>query len=285
VIEEFIRSHEPIIRLAAFAGVFAAVALAEWRSPRRALALSRLRRWAANLGILAVDIVVLRLVFPAAAVGLAVLAAERGWGLFNNVGVPGWAALVLSVAALDFVIYLQHVMFHAVPVLWRLHRVHHADTDFDLTTGLRFHPIEIVLSMLIKFAAVVVLGPPALAVIVFEVLLNATAVFNHGNLRLPAAVDRVLRLLVVTPDMHRVHHSVHAHETNSNFGFSIPWWDRLFGTYQAQPDDGHVAMSIGLDRFREEKWSASLPALLVLPFVGGVGAYPINRREWTKDTD
>jgi sterol desaturase/sphingolipid hydroxylase (fatty acid hydroxylase superfamily) len=280
VVEEFIRSHEAAIRLAAFAGVFGAVALGEWRFPRRALTVSKLRRWVANLGILAIDILAVRLIFPAAAVGLALLAEQRDWGLFNNVDIPAWVAVVLSVAALDFVIYLQHVMFHAVPALWRLHRVHHADLDFDLTTGLRFHPIEIVLSMLIKFAAVVVLGPPALAVIIFEVLLNATAVFNHANLRLPVGLDRVLRLFVVTPDMHRVHHSVNAHETNSNFGFSIPWWDRLFGTYKAQPDDGHVSMTIGLDKLRDTKWSASLPALLVLPFVGRVGAYPINRRSW-----
>ena len=185
---------------------------------------------------------------------------------------------MLSVLALDLAIYLQHLMFHAVPLFWRLHRVHHADLDFDVTTGARFHPVEIVLSMLIKFAVILALGPPALAVLLFEVLLNATSMFNHGNVRLPARVDRVLRWLVVTPDMHRVHHSVDPRETNSNFGFNVPWWDRLFGTYRAQPQAGHDAMTIGIEQFRvpRELW---LDRMLLQPFRADTSGYAIGRRE------
>ena len=220
--------------------------------------------------------VVLRLLFPAAALGMAWYAQEHGWGLFNAVQVPAALAVAATVVALDFLIYLQHVMFHAVPALWRLHRMHHADLDFDVTTGARFHPIEIALSMGIKLAAVVVLGAPPVAVVIFEVILNATAMFNHGNLRLPLAVDRVLRLVVVTPDMHRVHHSVIPAETNSNFGFSLPWWDRLLGTYRAHPAAGHEAMTIGIEQFREAG-DLRLDRMLVQPFRGAPGDYPINR--------
>ncbi|MBT8441353.1 MAG: sterol desaturase family protein, partial [Gammaproteobacteria bacterium] len=227
--------NEIATRLIFFIGVFAAVATWERLAPRRAPTVSRLVRWSNNLGMVALNTLVLRLVFPAAAVGVATLASQEGWGVLNLFAVPFPAAVIVSIVAIDFVIYLQHVMFHAVPILWRLHRVHHADLDYDVTTGTRFHPLEIIISMLIKFATILVLGPPVIAVVIFEVILNATAMFNHGNIRLPAAVDRVLRLIVVTPDMHRVHHSVELDETNSNFGFSLPWWDRLCGTYRAQP--------------------------------------------------
>jgi sterol desaturase/sphingolipid hydroxylase (fatty acid hydroxylase superfamily) len=186
-----------------------------------------------------------------AAVGLAAAASERGWGLLNQLDLPPWLALAAAVIALDLVIYIQHVLFHAVPALWRLHRMHHADLDFDVTTGARFHPLEILVSAGIKLAAVAVLGPAALAVLVFEVLLSATAMFNHGNVRLPVAADRWLRRLVVTPDMHRVHHSAVPAETSRNFGFCLPWWDRLFGTYLAQPAAGHERMRIGIAEFRD----------------------------------
>jgi len=211
------------------------------------------------------------------AVGMAILAEARGWGVFNNLSVPLWLAVVLSVVALDFAIYLQHVLFHAVPILWRLHMVHHADLDFDVTTGLRFHTVEILLSMGIKLGVVVLLGSPALAVLLFEVILNATSMFSHGNIRLPAWLDRLLRVFVVTPDMHRVHHSVISRETNSNFGFNLPWWDYLFGTYRAQPAAGHEGMTIGLSQFRDERVDR-LHWMLALPFVGSLGKYPINRR-------
>ena len=178
---------------------------------------------------------------------------SKGWGLFNILPLPAWLAIPAAVLLLDLTIYGQHVAFHAVPLLWRLHRMHHADLEFDVTTGLRFHPGEILLSMAIKFAAVAVLGAPPLAVLIFEILLNATSLFNHGNVRLPLGLDRILRLIVVTPDMHRVHHSIDRRETDSNFGFNVPWWDRLFGTYRAQPALGHERMTIGIDKFRDPR--------------------------------
>jgi len=273
----FIMAHEPAIRLTVFLGVLLAVAAWEALAPRRRRMVSRWVRWPGNLGIVALNTVLLRAAFPVAAVGLAALGEQRGWGLLNIVAIPGWARIVLAVLLLDLAIYLQHVMFHAVPALWRLHRMHHADLDFDVTTGARFHPIEILLSMAIKLGVVAALGAPAVGVIVFEVLLNATAMFNHGNVAIPERLDRVLRWMVVTPDMHRVHHSVVPHETNSNFGFSLPWWDRLLGTYRAQPAAGHEGMTIGLDAFRDPK-ELRLDRMLLQPFVGPAGAYPINRR-------
>ena len=273
---EFLLANEPAVRLGCFLGVFALVAVFEALAPRRARARSRRARWPHNIGVVVLNTVVLRLVFPTAAVGVALIAETQGWGLLNLIALPLWLAVALSVAALDCAVYLQHVMFHAVPALWRLHRMHHADLDFDVTTGARFHPIEILLSMAIKLAVVAALGPPALGVLIFEVLLNATAMFNHGNLKLPLGVDKVLRLVVVTPDMHRVHHSILAPETNSNFGFNLPWWDRLFGTYRAQPEAGHEAMTIGLEQFREPA-EQRLDRMLAQPFRGPVGDYPINR--------
>jgi len=219
--------------------------------------------------------------FPAAAVGMAALGAEKGWGLLNNFAVPFWLAVPLAVVAMDFVIWLQHVMVHAVPALWRLHRVHHADLDYDLTTGARFHPIEIVLSMGIKFATITLLGAPVLAVVIFEVLLSVCAMFNHGNIRLPAAVDRALRWFIVTPDMHRVHHSVEDDESNSNFGFNLTWWDRLFGTYREQPRAGQLGMTIGIHGHTDPHEVARLPGMLVLPFKGKITDYAINRRNWS----
>jgi sterol desaturase/sphingolipid hydroxylase (fatty acid hydroxylase superfamily) len=269
-LEQFILAHEPAIRLSLFFGVFAVVGLWETLAPRRALTLSRALRWSGNLGLVVLNTVLLRLLFPLAAVGVAAFGTAHGWGLLNHFQVPSWVAVPLVVIAMDFVIWLQHVMVHAVPVLWRLHRVHHADLDCDLTTGARFHPIEIGLSMLIKCATVTVLGAPVLAVLIFEVLLNAAAMFNHANLRLPATLDRVLRWFIVTPDMHRVHHSVEVDETNANFGFNLPWWDRLFGTYRDQPRAGHTAMTIGIHGHTDPHEVARLPGLLWLPFKGEV---------------
>jgi len=277
-------NHELAVRLGAFLGVLALMAAWEALAPRRALAVSKARRWASNLGIVFLNSALLRIIFPATAVAVAALAQERGWGLLNQHDVPFALALAASVVALDLAIYLQHVMFHAVPALWRLHRMHHADLDFDVTTGARFHPIEILLSMLIKMAVIVVIGPPAVAVMIFEVLLNAAAMFNHANVRLLPAADRLLRLLVVTPDMHRVHHSVEEHETNSNFGFNLSLWDRLFRTYKAQPDAGHERMTIGIRGYRAPKLVSDLPGMLVLPFLGEDTGYAINRRLWESET-
>lgn len=279
-LEQFVLANEPVIRLAFFLGVFALIGLWEVVAPRRALTVSKVLRWTSNLGLVALNTLLLRLVFPLAAAGIAAFGVDNGWGLLNHFQVPFWIAVPVAVVAMDFVIWLQHVMVHAVPALWRLHRVHHADLDYDVTTGARFHPIEIALSMLIKFATITVLGPPVLAVVIFEVLLNATAMFNHGNIRIPAGIDRVLRWVVVTPDMHRVHHSVEDDETNSNFGFNLPWWDRLFGTYRAQPRAGHEAMTIGIHGYTDPHEVARLDGMLMLPFRGAVDGYAINRRDW-----
>ncbi|MEH6647497.1 sterol desaturase family protein [Sulfitobacter sp.] len=269
-------ASEPQLRLVVFLGVLVAMALWELAAPRRRQEIPRLIRWTNNLALVVIDTIVLRLSFPILVVGLSVTAQDRGWGLFNIIEVPGWIAVLVSIIVLDLVIYLQHVMFHAVPALWRLHRMHHADLEFDVTTGLRFHPVEILLSMGIKMAVVMALGPPAVAVLIFEVLLNATAMFNHSNIRLPMLVDRFLRLIMVTPDMHRVHHSIIPEETNSNFGFNLPWWDRLLGTYKAQPKAGHEGMSIGIEQFRTRRdlW---LDRMLVQPVKGPASCYPINR--------
>jgi len=284
-LDEFILGNEPVIRMSFFFGILAVMAIWEILAPRRALTVSKSLRWGSNLGIVVLNTLILRLLFPAAAVGLALFVREQGWGIFNYVEVSYWLAVVVSFIAMDLVIYLQHVMVHAVPLFWRLHRMHHADLDFDLTTGARFHPLEIILSMLIKFATIIVLGPPIVAVIIFEVVLNVTAMFNHGNVRLPLGLDRVLRLFVVTPDMHRVHHSVEDDEANSNFGFNLPWWDRLFGTYRDQPRAGHEGMTIGIHKFREPKQVSWLHGMLLLPFKGKVSDYAINRRQWGNDNE
>ena len=273
---ESIQAYEPVIRLCFFLGIFALMAWWEVVAPRRKQTFSRRTRWPNNIGIVVLNTVVLRVLFPTAAVGLAVAAEANGWGLFNAFSVPALLAVVLSVVIMDFAIYLQHVLVHAVPALWRLHRMHHTDLDYDVTTGARFHPFEIIISMGLKLMVVSALGAPALAVLVFEVILNATAMFNHANVRLPKKVDRILRMFVVTPDMHRVHHSIIPQETNSNFGFNLPWWDRLFGTYTDQPRTGHERMTIGIEQFREGR-DLRLDRMLVQPFLGGAGNYAINR--------
>jgi sterol desaturase/sphingolipid hydroxylase (fatty acid hydroxylase superfamily) len=259
-------AYEPALRLAAFAAVLAAMGVWESLAPRRSRTLPRLRRWPANLGIVVLNTVAVRVLFPVAAVGLAMTAETQGWGLLHRYGVPAWAAVVAGFVLLDLTIYLQHVMFHAVPALWRLHRMHHADLDIDVTTGARFHPIEIALSMLVKLAAIAALGAPPAAVLLFEIALNATSMFNHANVRIPPAVEPFLRGLLVTPDMHRVHHSIERDETNSNFGFNLSAWDRLFGTYRAQPRAGHVAMTIGVPDFRDPAQCSSLAGMLAIPF-------------------
>jgi sterol desaturase/sphingolipid hydroxylase (fatty acid hydroxylase superfamily) len=253
------------------------MALWEALAPRRERSCGRLARWPSNIGIVVLNTLLLKIALPVAAVEFATAGAARGWGLLGALDLPFWVEFLLAVAILDFTIYLQHVLFHAVPVLWRLHRMHHADLDFDVTTGARFHPIEILLSMIVKFAAIAALGPSAVAVLVFEVLLNGMAMFNHANVRLPLGLDRLLRRIVVTPDMHRVHHSILPNETNSNFGFNLSWWDRLFGTYRDQPAAGHEGMTIGIEQFRDAR-ELRLDRLLAQPFRGRAGTYAINRR-------
>lgn len=256
--------------------------MAVWEvlAPRRCQTAGRTRRWPSNLGVAMIDVAVVRFLIPVAAIDLAGLGELQGWGLFNNLPrqldpyLP-WAVIIPSVILLDLAIYLQHVILHAVPALWRLHRVHHADLDIDATTGIRFHPGEIAISAVIKLAAVAAIGPPPQAVLIFEVLLNGTSVFNHSNVYLPVWIDRILRWLVVTPDMHRVHHSIMRAETDSNFGFSFPWWDRWFGTYRAQPAAGHLGMTIGLEQFRDPA-ELRLDRMLIQPWRGAVGSYPIG---------
>ena len=275
---EYLMDNERAIRLGFFIGILVIMALWEFMAPRRTRSYTRLQRWPSNLGIVVLNSVLVVLIFPFLAVALAASGEAKGWGLLNTIALPFWLKVVVAVVVLDFAIYLQHVMVHAVPALWRLHRMHHADLDFDVTTGARFHPVEILLSMGIKFMVISALGAPAVAVLIFEVVLNATAMFNHGDVRIPAVLDRILRLLVVTPDMHRVHHSIVVRETNSNFGFNLPWWDRLFGTYRAQPAAGHEGMTIGIEQFREprELW---LDRMLIQPLLGRTGGYAIGRQE------
>lgn len=272
----------PTIRFAAFLGVLATMALWEVTAPRRRRDIPRVIRWTNNIALVVLDTVILRMMFPILAVGLAVMSEERGWGFFNNIDVPAWVSIVVSMVMLDLAIYLQHVMFHAVPGLWRLHRMHHANLDFDATTGLRFHPVEILISMGIKLAVVAALGPPAFAVLLFELILNATALFNHANIDLSRPVDRVLRLFVVTPDMHRVHHSVDPRETNSNYGFNLPWWDRLLGTYVAQHAKSHEKMDIGIEQFhtRRDPW---LDRMLIQPLRSPASGHALDSHSAAKE--
>ena len=271
-------TYGQFIRLTASCGVFSLMAIWEFIGPRRTQTIGRGWRWPNNLGVVVVDTFLVRILFPTTTIGLAFLAEAHGLGLFNVVPLPAWIGVVASVILLDLAIYFQHVLFHAVPTLWRLHRMHHADPDIDVTTGLRFHPIEILLSMVIKLAVVIALGASALAVLLFEVLLNATSMFNHSNVRMLQGLDGVLRWFVVTPDMHRVHHSILVRETNSNFGFNLPWWDRLFGTYRAQPAAGHEAMTIGIEQFRAPR-ELGLDRMLLQPFRGDAGRYPLGERQ------
>ena len=273
--------RETAIRLGCFIGVFGAMAAWEMLAPRRPLTVGKSPRWFSNLALVALNAILVRLVLPLSAFGTAAFAAKHGWGILNLWSAPAWLRFVIAVAALDFAIYLQHVLFHAVPALWRLHMVHHADLDFDVTTGLRFHTIEILISTFLKVGVVVALGSPVWAVLTFEVLLNATSMFNHGNVRLPVWLDRLVRFVVVTPDMHRVHHSTERREANSNFGFNLPWWDRLLGTYRSQPAAGHEGMQIGVAHVRDEQVVERLPAMLALPFARSGGDYPIGERETT----
>lgn len=264
---------EPAIRLGIFLGLLALFAVLEWIVPGHDRPLGRAGRWPGNLALVVLNTVLLRIVFPTAAVGAAMAASAHGWGLVRLLPplLPGWAGIPATVVALDLAIYLQHLAFHRIGPLWRLHRVHHADLDIDVTTGLRFHPAEILLSMLIKIALVAALGLPAAGVLAFEVTLNATSMFNHANLRLPARFDRWLRLLIVTPDMHRVHHSARRAETDSNYGFNLACWDRLFATYRPAPQDGYAGMTIGLDAFRDPA-EQRLDRLLTQPLRDGAPA-------------
>lgn len=257
--------YEATIRLACFFGTLLAMAVWEVAAPRRPQTQSRAIRWSSNLGLALLNNVVWRLLAPAGAVGIAVAVESHGWGLFNRIAMPEWFELTASIVLFDVALYAQHWVFHHVPWLWRLHLVHHVDLDFDATTGVRFHTVETLISFAWKVVVIMLLGTPTLAVMIFEILLNATSMFNHSNIRMPDWLDRLLRLIVVTPDQHRVHHSVKPHETNSNFGFCLPWWDHLFRTYDAQPDAGHEDMTIGQREYRDSEVER-LSFMLCLPF-------------------
>jgi sterol desaturase/sphingolipid hydroxylase (fatty acid hydroxylase superfamily) len=269
--------YEPMVRIGFFVGIFVLMASWEVLAPRRRPAFDRAARWPHNLALLAIDVAVLRVLAPGAAIAVAVLGEARGWGLLNVVMPPVWIGVPLAVVFIDLAIYLQHVAFHAIPGLWRLHRVHHTDLHLDVTTGTRFHPVEILMSTALKCAAVAAIGAPAVAVLAFEVLLNATSMFNHANVRIPAGIESWLRWIVVTPGMHHVHHSAEFNDTSSNFGFSLPWWDRMLGTYRAAPVLGYDGMTVGVDAFRE-RTDLRIDRLLVQPALNTPGNYPINRR-------
>ena len=259
--------HDLLWRLGVFLGLFALFATLEALAPRRARSQQRSARWLTNLSIVVLDTLALRalaIALPLLAVGAAVDAGRMGWGLFNALDWPLWLEVVLAILILDLAIWAQHLVTHKVPILWRFHRVHHADRDFDVTTALRFHPVEILASMLLKIGLVYLLGPAALAVLLFEIILNGTAMFNHSNLRLPLWLDRAVRLILVTPDMHRVHHSIHRHEHDSNYGFALSVWDRIFRTYRPKPEAGHDLMTVGLE-WQDERPSR-LGWALMLPF-------------------
>jgi sterol desaturase/sphingolipid hydroxylase (fatty acid hydroxylase superfamily) len=273
--------YEPVIRFGFFFGILVIMFLWELLAPRRPLTTSKSARWFSNLGLVLIDSVIVRLAFPAGLAGVAFLVQQRAWGLLNQIELSTLLKIIFSVLILDLAIYLQHVMFHSAPLLWRLHMVHHSDMDIDVTTGIRFHPIEIFLSMGIKIAVVMLVGAPPASVLIFEIILNGTSMFNHGNVRYSQQIDSYLRLLVVTPEMHRVHHSTIRWETNSNLGFSFPWWDRLFGTYRPQPAKGHLEMTIGLDQYKDPEKLTWL-WLIALPFIGKLGKYPMTRSPGTE---
>ena len=274
--KHWVIDNEALIRLSFFTGMFFIVSVWELLAPRRQPQYSKSRRWYSNIGIVIVNSLVIRWGFSLLPVSLALLAQDRSWGLFNNITSPDIIRVIVSFLILDCVIYLQHIMFHAVPLLWRLHRMHHTDLDYDVTTGIRFHPLEIIISLVIKLGIIAVIGPTAIVVVIFEVVLNLTAMFNHGNIFISFRFDKILRWLVVTPDMHRVHHSIDPKETNSNFGFNFPWWDRLFGTYRAQLEKGHLKMTIGINQFRDPQ-NLHLHQMLIQLFIGATEDYPINQ--------
>lgn len=275
---DLIYKYEPTIRFSVFLGSFSLFALWELISPRRHIAHGKLKRWLNNFGLLIMSTIIIRLIIPTAVVGIAYLAEQQHFGLVHYFDLPFWVEVIVSFIALDYFIYLQHAMFHVLPLMWRFHRVHHSDLDCDVSTGLRFHPVEMIVSLCFKMLVVFLLGAPVLAVILFEIVLNLMSMFSHSNIGLNRGVERLIRIGFVTPDMHRIHHSVRENETNSNFGFNFSFWDRLFGTYMPEPKDGFQNMTIGLEKFREPSWQ-QLQGLLFMPAVKSMGGYAINYRD------
>jgi len=276
-VKEFFFQYESYIRLSSFIGLYALLTIWEISSPKRKLEHARRLRWVSNFGLIIISSILVRFIFPTAAVGIALLVEKNQWGLLYYFDLSVAMHFMIAFVLMDLSLYFQHVMFHALPLFWRFHRVHHTDLDFDITTGLRFHPFEMVISILIKFMTITALGVPVLAVVIFEIILNAASMFSHSNIKIARSIERVTRWFIVTPDMHRIHHSVSENETNSNFGFFISVWDRLFGTYTKEPKKGHTGMQIGLHNFREPKWQ-DLRWLIYLPFVSKIKDYAINKR-------
>ncbi len=269
--------YESVIRLGSFIAIFALLSIWEIASPRRKLLKLRGFRWFSNFSLVVISSVLVRFIFPTAAVGVALIVEQNQLGLLYYFELPVLTHFIIAFILMDLSLYIQHVIFHALPLFWRFHRVHHSDLDCDITTGLRFHPFEIVLSILIKFIAIAAFGIPVLAVVIFEVILNAASMFSHSNIKIPAVIEPMIRWFIVTPDMHRIHHSINENETNSNFGFFISAWDRVFGTYIKEPEEGHANMQIGLSSFREPKWQ-DIRWLIYLPFVSKIETYAINKR-------
>lgn len=278
---DWVITYEPVVRLSCFFSIFFIMASWEVISPYRTLVVKKSLRWFNNLGLTFFNLLLLRLLFPTAAVGVAIFSQQQGWGILNYTSFPLWLATLIAIVVLDLMIYLQHVMVHAIPLFWRVHRVHHADLDYDLTTGARFHPLEIIFSMLFKFIVIISIGPPVIAVIIFEVVLNGMAMFNHANIHLSDRIDRLLRWVIVTPDMHRIHHSIEDDETNSNFGFNLSCWDRLFGTYRKMPRAHSDQIQIGIYHYNKEQDVVAFFGLLRLPFKGKITEYAINTQHWS----
>lgn len=276
-VQELIFKYESYIRLISFFGLFALLTLWEISSPKRELLQLRQFRWFSNIGLIVISSVLVRFIVPTAAVGVAFHVEENNLGFLNYYDLPFVIHFLLAFILMDLSIYFQHVMFHSLPLFWRFHRVHHSDLDCDVTTGLRFHPFEMLISIIFKFLVILSIGAPVITVVIFEIILNAASMFTHSNIKMPHTIERIFRWFFVTPDMHRIHHSIHENETNSNFGFFISWWDRLFDTYISQPKDGHEKMELGLSFFREPKWQ-NLRWLIYLPFVAKIKGYAINKR-------
>ncbi len=261
-----IESNEILFRLFSFISLFLLFAFAEWKKPKRQQKIPKIKRWINNLGIMILNSLLLRALFPFASAGFAFWCASEKMGLFHQLSLPSWLEIILSIIALDGIIWLQHLLFHKVPILGRFHAVHHTDLELDITSGTRFHPVEMLISMMIKFASIALLGAPVIAVILFEVILNGMALFNHSNFALPLFIDKPLRRFFVTPDMHRIHHSVSIEEQNSNFGFNLSVWDRVFNTYKEAPEKGHESMILGVHSIRDEKDVIWISGLLKRPF-------------------
>lgn len=276
--QELFFENEAYIRLGSFLGLFALLTFWELSSPKRGLLELRRFRWISNIGLIVISSILVRFILPTAAVGVALVVEQNNLGFLNYFDLSFASRFVLAFILMDLSIYFQHVMFHALPLFWRFHRVHHSDLDCDISTGLRFHPFEIVISIIFKFIVIAAVGVPVITVVIFEVILNAASMFTHSNIKMPSSFERLLRWFIVTPDMHRIHHSIKENETNSNFGFFISLWDRLLGTYTAEPEGGHAKMVIGLSNFREPKWQ-NLRWLIYLPFVTQVNDYSINKRQ------